>query len=204
MLEAWAPNVRLGEQVAVEGTSLWKVMKLMKRRKSHRMICCVESWLCARYSIRGTKFTVSLTMYYQVSHAFPPSPFGSYSDVSEDQWCKYRDDRGWVRQEFLEVTGTVSALILPPQRQDSRLAAAEPAICWKNPLYWAHSKFMMLDRFINRHLMSIPQCAAISECRGSMRPSKHQGIGSIESIMEVVTSLDFLVFFLKAIFVKFL
>ena len=120
----------------------------------------------------------------------PPKSLRVIQCLSEDQWCKYRDDRGWVRQEFLEVTGTVSALILPPQRQDSRLAAAASHMLEESPLLGS-----MLDRFINRHLMSIPQYAVISECRGSMRPSKHQGIGSIESIMEVVTSLDFLVFF---------
>jgi len=39
-----------------------------------------------------------------------------------------------VRQEFLEVTGTVSALILPPQRQDSRLAAAASHMLEESPL----------------------------------------------------------------------
>lgn len=160
MLEAWAPNVRLGEQVAVEGTSLWKVMKLMKRRKSHRMICCVESWLCARYSIRGTKFTVSLTMYYQVSHASPQVPSGhtvtfrkisgANTEMTEGGW----DKNFWKWQ--------VQSVLWSCHPNDKIVAwQQQPAICWKNPLYWAHSKFMMLERFINRHLMSIPQYAVI-------------------------------------------
>ena len=73
-------------------------------RKSHRCsICCVEPMvmrLRVSYSIGGTKLTVSLTMSYQASHATPKplQVIQSYSDVSEDQLCKYRDDRGWVRQ----------------------------------------------------------------------------------------------------------
>ena len=148
MPEAWAPNVRFWDgscprNFIVKGDETDETW-----RKSRRCsICCVEPMvmrLRVSYSIGGTKLTVSLTMSYQASHA-PPKPLQviqSYSDVSEDQLCKYRDDRGWVRQEFLEVTGTVSALILPPQRQDSRLAAAETAMCWKNSPYWA-------DWFIN-------------------------------------------------------